>query len=281
MSQAEKDNFINGKDRIKLYYRQYTAENEKARLVIVHGLGEHSGRYRNVVEPLLSEGLSIWVIDHRGHGRSGGPRGHVRHFGDYIEDLKECVLLARRDLPEKRKLFMLGHSMGGLIALHFAIRHPDLIDNLIISSPALGVTAEVPPIKLLLGKIMSVVWPGLKFNNELDATKISHDSGVVEAYQKDPLVHDRVSARWVTEFFNAMDTANRSVKKLNVPILMQVAGDDHLTNAASSKNFFDGLSVDDKTLHVYDGLYHECYNETEGERGTVLNHLVAWVKSRI
>ena len=182
---------FSGSDGIKIFYRQYQAESERARMVIAHGLGEHSGRYGNVVERVLPKGFSVWVPDHRGHGQSGGKRGHILNFVQYLTDLRSMIELAKKDIPGEIPCFLLGHSMGGLIALYFAQRYPELIDGVVASSPCLGMVIEIPPVKKVLGSFMSYLWPGLIMGNELDATKISHDPDVVKAYENDPLVHDR------------------------------------------------------------------------------------------
>jgi alpha-beta hydrolase superfamily lysophospholipase len=268
-------------DGLKIFYRRYQADNERARLVIAHGLGEHSGRYGNVVERLLPKGITIWALDLRGHGHSDGWRGHVSTFDLYLSELRTMVEIAREGRPDAIKIFLLGHSMGGLIALNFALRFPEIIDGVIASSPTLGLAVKLPAIKSALGKIMSSIWPSLSLGNELDASKISHDGEVVRAYEKDPLVHDRVSARWFTEFLSAMETTNQLASKIKVPILMQVAGDDHLVSAQSSKTFFEKLYLEDKTLHFYDDLYHEIYNEGEDRRAKVLTDLETWLEAHI
>ena len=266
---------------LNIFYRQYKADPEKARMVIAHGLGEHSGRYLNVVNRLVPKGITIFAPDFRGHGKSDGKRGHVLSFGDYLEDLDSMFKVAVKEKKPGMKCFLLGHSMGGLIAINYAISRQETIDGLIISSPSLGVAVKVPAVKAVLGKAMSSLWPGLSLNNELDASKISHDEKVVAAYRNDPLVHDRVTARWFTEFLSAMENANNQVSKIKVPFLMQIAGDDHLVNAAASKAFFEKLPSKDKTLHVYDGLYHEIFNEKEEERKLALDDLENWIGSRI
>ena len=278
---SEKTDSFRGHDGVNLFYRRYLSPRERARLVIAHGLGEHSGRYGNVVERLFAKDISIWALDHRGHGKSGGKRGHILNFDEYLSDLRLLIESAREDLPENQKIFLLGHSMGGLIALSFALRQPELIDAVIVSSPALGMVIEVPAAKSILGKVMSFILPGLVLSNELDATKISHDDKVVGAYQNDPLVHDKVSARWFTEFLSTMAAVNQQAQNLRVPILLQVAGDDYLVNARSSQRFFEKLTVGDKTLHVYDGLYHEIYNETEDQRPKVFSDLEYWIENHI
>ena len=268
-------------DGLNIFYRQYKANPEKARMVIAHGLGEHSGRYLNVINRLVPKGISIFAPDFRGHGKSDGKRGHVLSFGDYLEDLYSMFGVAAKEKKPGMKCFLLGHSMGGLIAINYAIRRQETIDGLIISSPSLGVAVKVPAVKAVLGKAMSSIWPGLSLNNELDASKISHDEKVVSAYKNDPLVHDRVTARWFTEFLSAMENANNQVSKIKVPFLMQIAGDDHLVNAAASKSFFEKLSSKDKTLHVYDGLYHEIFNEKEEDRKLAIDDLENWTGSRM
>ena len=134
------------------------------------------------------------------------------------------------------------------------------MDAVIASSPALGMVVEVSPLKRILGSAMSVVWPSLGSGNGLDATKLSHAQDVVRAHQSDPLVHDRVTARWFVEFSSAIERVNQRAGALKVPVLLQVAGDDHLVDAQSSRCFFEALAPGDKTLRVYDGLYHEIYN---------------------
>lgn len=267
-------------DGISIFYRNYPADPERGRLVIAHGLGEHSGRYVNVIERLQPLGFSIWVPDHRGHGKSGGKRGHISNFMQFLLDLHRLVELAGRDLSENQKCFLLGHSMGGLIALRYVQQHPQHVDGLVVSSPALGMIVKIPLIKSLLGSMMSRIWPGLTLGNELDSGKISHDPDAVSAYENDPLVHDRVSARFFTEFLGAMQTVHQQASLLRAPVLMQLAGDDHLVNAASSKQFYRKLETPDKTLHVYEGFYHEIYNETQDRREAALQDLEDWLGER-
>ena len=273
---ADYGNF-SGEDGLTIFYRKYEAEGENARMIIAHGLGEHSGRYDTVVSRLLPRGISVWAADHRGHGQSDGLRGHVSSFYQYVDDLHSLVALSRDTLPSDAKIFLLGHSLGGLIALRFAARFPEVVDGVIISSPSLGLPEKLPAVKACIGRIMSSVWPTLSLANGLDASKLSHDEGVVRAYLDDPLVHNRVTARWFTEFIRAMEAARRSGPMIKDPLLMQLAGDDYLTSAAASERFFEGLPLADKTLYVYKDLYHEIYNETEEERKRVLDDLDAWL----
>jgi len=278
---ADYESFFIGEGGVKIFYRRYQANPEKARMVIAHGLGEHSGRYGNVVERLLPEGISVWAMDHRGHGRSDGIRGHVFSFYQYMVELSKLVGISSDGIAEGVKLFLLGHSLGGLIALRVAANFPERIDGMIVSSPALGITADIPAAKAFAGRIMSAFFPSFGFANDLDVSKISHDEDVVRAYIDDPLVHGRVSARWFTEFLSAMKAAGDSAPEIKIPLLMQLAGDDHLTNADASANFFEALGSDDKTLHIYKDLYHEIYNEEAEQRKQVLDDLNEWIMKRI
>jgi alpha-beta hydrolase superfamily lysophospholipase len=167
------------------------------------------------------------------------------------------------------------------MVLSFALRSPELIHGVIASSPALGITEEVPLIKKIAVKLMTPIWPTLTVGNELDVTRISHDADVVSLYKSDPLVHDRVSFRWFAEFLSAMETTNLIAQKMEVPTLLQVAGDDHLVDAKSSREFFEKLKFQDKTFHRYDGLYHEIYNELPEKRAAVLGDLAEWLEAHI
>jgi acylglycerol lipase len=220
-------------------------------------------------------------MDLRGHGKSEGRRGHILAFDDYVNDVSAIVEVAKREMQEERKYFLLGHSMGGLIALDFALRYPTRINGVILSSPSLGIEVKVPFLKKAMGKFMSSVAPGLTLSNGIDITRLSHDKQVVRAYGDDPLVHDRVSARWFTEFMRVMEKVGNSAPELKVPILMQLAGDDALTDLNASQKFFDGLTVDDKAVYVYERLYHEIYNESEELKSGPLQDLDDWIKTHL
>ena len=168
-----------------------------------------------------------------------------------------------------------------MIALYFAQQFPELTDGVIASSPALGMALEISAAKKILGCFMSYIWPGMTMGNELDVSKVSHDPKVVSAYETDSLVHDRVSARFFTEFLVAMETAQTQASSLKVPTLLKVAGDDHLVNSRSSVKFFEKLDLEDKTLDVYDGGYHEIYNEEDDLRSRVLKDLEDWLEKRL
>jgi alpha-beta hydrolase superfamily lysophospholipase len=281
MNPSETTGNFTANNGISVFYRHRSAETERARLVLAHGLGEHSGRYAHVIDSLAAQGISVWAMDHQGHGQSGGSRGHIDRFDQYLKDLKQMIGLAKNGAPEGMKCFLLGHSMGGLIVLRFTEIFKDAVDGVIASSPGLAPAMKIPVVKGGVAKLISNIWPTLTFDNELDPSHLTHDPAIVQAYINDPLVNRRISARWFTEFLSAMDAANSDVTAIHIPILMQVAGSDRLVDPQRSKNFFESLTTKDKTFFFYDDLYHEIYNELGQNREKVLNDLINWLENQI
>jgi alpha-beta hydrolase superfamily lysophospholipase len=266
-----------GGDGTVLAYRRIDASRERLRVVVSHGLGEHSGRYANLTGALCPMGASLWIPDHRGHGRSQGRRGHVSDFGEYAADLKRLIDRARSDgIP----LLLIGHSMGGLIALSLVRRFPGAVDGLVVSSPLLGLSRPLSPLMNAASRFLAAFFPKLLMPNGLDVGYISHDANTVTAYKTDPLVHDRISARWVASCMDEIAALDAAPDAFDLPLLMQIAGDDHLVSPAASLAFFERLGTRDKTLHHYENLYHEIYNEPTHDRQPVLDDLKTWVARR-
>jgi len=261
----------------EIFYRRWGPSPPRAAVIVVHGLGEHCGRYGNVVEALCPKGFAVYGLDLRGHGRSGGRRGHVRAFSDYLEDTGRLIDLVGDREPDSR-CFLLGHSMGGLIALRYAIDHPKGLSGLVLSSASLKIKGEVPPIKAAMGRLFSRLLPALTMSNELDPRDVSRDPAVVKAYEDDPLVHDRVSARWFTEFVDAIAASHRDAALLEIPIMILQAGDDSMVDADGSRALFEEVTVEDKEIRIFDGYYHEIFNDVGKEH--VLDALAVWIEDR-
>ncbi len=276
----EKTATFKGSDGTTIHYRNYIPEEKRFQVVVSHGLGEHSGRYENVVRTLCPMGASLWIHDHRGHGRSQGKRGHVDDFNDYVQDLKTLIEIARIDQTDALPFLLLGHSMGGLIALSFVCQYPRNIDGLIVSSPLLGVNKPLPPVLSATARIISMIWPTLSFNNKLDPNFISHDAAEVRAYTHSKRVHNRISARWIVRCMLEIERIGSSPDAIKIPLLMQIAGDDRLVSSSAALAYFDGLTGTDKTLFHYKNLYHEIYNERLPDREKVLDDLRQWVADR-
>lgn len=263
-------------DGTSLYVSDLLAPLAQSRggIVIMHGLGEHSGRYRQLAQRLNEAGWSVRCYDHRGHGRSEGPRGDVPNGMPMLQDA-QIVIDDFKDRTGYRP-FLLGHSMGGLFAAHFALAACSPLRGLILSSPALAV--PMSRVQQIFLRLMRSLAPGLGLPNGLQAQLISHDPRVVAAYQADPLVHNKISARLLGSMLAAIAFCDEHAAELDVPALLLVAGDDRLVDAVGSKRFFARLRPALGTMTVYDGLYHEVFNETSSERP--LNDLVAWLESQ-
>ena len=264
-----------------LFFRHYRADDEKARMVIVHGLGEHSGRYLELADHLAELGISLWLLDFRGHGRSGGKRGHTDSFDDYARDVGDVLDQARRKHAPKVPMFLLGHSMGGLVSILAALKYQDVLDGLVLSSPAVGVAAHLPIYKKVALHCLARLAPRLGIHNELDPHHVSRDPETVKRYMADPLVHDRVSVTWYVQFMAAIEQAFNRAAELQLPTLIQAAGDDRLVSTKAVELFFEKLVMPDRQLTVFKDLFQEIYNETAAERQTVISALTAWLQDRI
>jgi len=268
-------------DMVRIFYQSWQAQKPKGVVVISHGLGEHSDRYSNIMNALAGAGISFYALDHRGHGKSGGKRGHVDRYMKYVDDLKKLVdTLVKTENPGL-PVILLGHSMGGLIAMRYALEYPEDLKGLILSAPALVPAVAVPGWKKSLGRIFSVIAPGLAMNNELDPADISSDPDVVQAYRDDPLVHDMVSARWYTEYLKSAAECLDRAGELTVPLLVFHGTDDRIVDFAGTVQVHESATSRDKKKQLFEGLYHETMNEVEHERVKVLDAAAKWILSHL
>lgn len=274
----EEEGKFSGVGGVEIFWRAWLPDRVRAVCVICHGLGEHSGRYAELAGDLAKKELASFALDHRGHGRSGGKRGHVMKFSEFLDDLAAFRRMVQ-GRAEGKKVFLIGHSMGGLIAARFAEERGEGLAGLILSSAALRVDVDAPAIKLAAGRFFSKYLPGLTMGNGLDPQMISHDKKVVAAYIADPLVHDRVSARWFTEFTAAIEAVQEQAGKIKVPTLVMQSGDDKLVAPRGAPEFFERLTVTDKKLKMWDGFYHEMFNELERDKPVSL--MTKWIEERL
>ena len=265
---------LSAEDGTPLHVADWSAaETRGARrgVLILHGLGEHGGRYAHVAGFFLERGFDVRIHDHRGHGRSSGRRGDVP---DETALLRDAALVLRDfarhfDAPP----LLLGHSMGGLLAAHLACARLKPISGLILSSPALAITLSRTQSLLLAA--MSALAPGVAVPNGVPAARLSHDATVVDAYRNDPLVHARITARLLRSMLAAIDCVQQNATAINVPVLLLVAGSDHIVDARGSDAFFARLPADAGTLRHYPDLYHEIFNEPDAP--AVFADLQSWL----
>ena len=247
----------------------------RAVVLIVHGLGEHAWRYDPVAHRLNEWGFCVRAYDQRGHGESGGARGVLPDDDSLLDDLAEVLEDTRKHIAEPWAcpLILLGHSMGGLVASTFVQRGIAPVDALVLSSPALD--AGIGKVKKKLIDLLYRFAPNHAMSNGLDASKISHSAAVVEAYQKDPLVHDRISARLARFIDQNGPRVVAAAPRWRVPTLLMSAGDDRLVNPAGSRAFAAAAPRTMVHSQVFEGLYHEIFNEADPSR--VFGTLKAWL----
>jgi len=272
--QHQEGNFT-GLENLELYYQAWLPEGGPvAVLLVVHGLAEHSSRYGNVVDYFVPRGYAVYALDHRGHGRSGGQRAYVERFSDYLADLKTFFDMVRSWHPGA-KIFMVGHSMGGTISLTYSLRHQDELDGLLLSGASVKVGESISPLVIAVGKLIAKLLPKMGMV-VLDASTISRDPAVVAAYDNDPLVYrGKVPARTGAELIGTMQALPDQVSQLRLPVLIMHGTADRLGDPQGSQWLFQSVGSSDKTLKLYEGYYHEIFNEPEHER--VLADVETWL----
>lgn len=243
-------------------------------VVIAHGYGEHGGRYDHVARHLAGEGYAVYAPDHHGHGRSEGARGRIS-FADAVSDLDQLISLAAERHPGQ-PIFLLGHSMGGALALRYALAHGERLTGLILSGPLVQV--EGRPAAKALGRLLGAVAPSLPLA-KLDPKLVSRDPEVVRAYVEDPLVYHRaLPAGTVAEFLAHAATLPGEVAQITLPTLLMYGTADGLCDPAGAVLVSERIGASDLTTIPYRGLYHEILNEPERER--VLDDLSGWLAAR-
>lgn len=269
---------LEGVGSLRLYRQAWVPDGEaRAVVVIVHGVSEHSSRYHHVAARLVAEGYAVHAHDQRGHGRSEGPRAVIDRMDNAVEDLDRLVAAAG-SAHDGAPVIMLGHSMGGLLAVCFALAHQERLSGLILSAPLAALEAASPATRLA-ARVLSALTPRLGVIR-VDSALISRDPEVVRAYDSDPLVfHGKLPARTVFELERAVRSLPASVHAITVPTLIMYGTADRLCPPAGSLGLRDCIGAQDKTLNVYDGLYHEIFNEPEQER--VLEDVCAWLRERV
>lgn len=266
-----------GRKNLKLYYQCWLpAEEPGVILLIVHGLAEHSGRYQNLVNYFVAKGFAIYGLDHQGHGRSDGLRGYVERFSDYLDDLETFFNLVCAKHGSAR-IFLIGHSMGGTIAIAYAVHHQDKLGGLIVSGASLKIGASLQLI--IAARILSRLLPKMGISI-LDASAISRDKAVVAAYVNDPLVYrGKIRARLAVELIKTIQKLWSQVPKINLPILIMHGAADRLADPEGSRMLYARVSSKDKTLKLYHDLYHEIFNEPEHKQ--VLADMESWLSTRL
>ena len=265
-------------DGLELSLRRWETEgvSHQWTFVLVHGLGEHSGRYQHLAEWFSARGAIVYAMDHRGHGRSGGPRGHAPSLKVLLDDLDSVVLRARAE--SGGPLVLIGHSFGGLLAIAYALERPERIDKAVFSAPALISKVKVPAWKRALARVLPTVAPRASFANEIDANVLSHDPAIAPAYRGDPLVHNQITAGLYANTIARGEEFIARAPELRVPFLLLHGRDDQVVDPVGSQRFFARATAPDRAFCLYPGFYHEIFNEVEQER--VFQDIESWLTQR-
>lgn len=262
-------------DGLSIYRQAWLPDGApRAVVLLFHGLGEHSGRYAHVATALADAGYAVHALDHRGHGKSEGKRVFVRTYDEFQHDLLQFRDLVQGEHPSV-PLVVLGHSMGGNLAMGHVLAHQDGVKALVLSGPALKLGDSLPKWQVKLLLLIAKLAPGLR-PQALDASAISRDPKVVAAYRADPLVYSgKVTAGLGAALIRAMQSFPARYPSLRLPILLLHGTDDQLADVGGSKEL-ERLAVNAQvTAHYYDGLYHEVFNEPE--QAQVIGDVLGWL----
>jgi lysophospholipase len=278
--QREDGTFM-GAGGLRIHWRAWLPSQSvlRGQMVVAHGVGEHGDRYERLAEALAPIGVATWVPDHRGHGDSEGPRGLVDRLANVVADMDTVVEVARRDSPEV-PVFMFGHSMGGAVALSYALEHQDKLAGIVLSAPAAALEDD-SAVQRLGARVASEVIPRVRVH-KLDLSGISRDPEEVRMYNADERIdHEPMRARTVGELVRAFGRFRNELPRLRLPLLILHGTADRLTTPAGSKLVAERAGSADKELKLYDGFYHELINEPEPDRERVLAEIRGWVEARL
>lgn len=264
-------------DKLNLYYQSWYPDKEiQAIVAMVHGLGGHSSLFHPAVQYLVPQGYMVYAFDLRGHGHSPGQRGHVDTWAEFRQDL-HLFLQQIHQQHSSYPCFLWGHSLGGTIALDYALRFPDALKGLIVTAPALG-KVQISPFKLALGYMLSQIVPRFSLRLGFRNDVCLKNPDICVAYLQDPLRHDYGSARLATEFFAAVGWIYQHISDLKIPLLLLHCQEDEVILAEASRDFFQQVMFSDKEHREYSGCYHDLYLDANYQILADLNH---WLERHI
>ena len=267
---------LEAKDGQKLYVQGWEPDGApKGVVALVHGLGEHTGRYPHVGKALTDAGYVLAGFDLRGHGRTEGPRGYAPSFQAIMEDIDALLAFLKQRYSDRLPLFQYGHSLGGLLTVaHHLYAHPD-VAGVLVSAPGFASPLLEQRAKILLIRVLGSLLPRMVLDTGLDVKTLSHDQKVVDAYVADPLAHEKTSLSFGRAGLDALDFAFRHAAEFKAPLLIMHGTEDRLTYPRGSQEFIGMVSSKDAQFRPWEGLYHEIHNEPE--QGQVLAAMIAWL----
>lgn len=264
MTERPEDFFVT-QDGLKIFYTHRECASSQSVLIFVHGLNEYVGRYGHVLD-FFSKTHTVYFYDQRGHGFSEGSKAYVKKFSDYAEDLKIFINLVHQKEP-KQKIFVIGHSMGGQVLLNYLGQEPKTpLAGAVFSSPNIKIHMKVSAVKKFIGTQLAEHTPKFRLPSEVSPQWLTHDEASVRAYKKDPMIPKYITAGLALELLHNQEHLMEVAGKISLPILMMHAGDDQISSKEATEEFFGKLASQDKQLKIYDGFYHELFNEIGKEK---------------
>jgi len=262
--------------KIEFYGQYWQANNTKAVVVLVHGMGEHSGRYKHVAKKMTENDFSVVAFDHFGHGKTAGKRGHNPSFEAVLESISKTVEIAKQLFPNV-PIFLYGHSMGGNAVINYSLKKANDLKGIIATSPFLKLAFEPPKIKLVVGKLLQKIAPSITMGNELNVNDISREKIEVDQYVNDPLVHDKISPNFSLTFIETGKWAIENADKLETQMLLLHGTSDKIIDYKGTQEFAN--NSDKALLKLYEGGYHELQNDLCKEE--MLQDVVNWLSSQL
>ena len=273
---------LDGRDGTSFYVQGWEPDEQKpkALIVLVHGLGEHTSRYVHVGKVMTEAGYVLAGFDLRGHGQSGGERGHTPSLDAYMQDIRQFFERMGQRYPGLPQ-FLYGHSLGGLLSLAYVIQYGAGLKGVIVTGAALRTSLQEQKGKMVMVRLLGSVLPGITAPSGLDPVTISHDPAVVQAYMNDPLVHYKTSLGFGKAALNAIDLCFSHAQDFPAPLLIMHGAKDRLTYPSGSADFAKLVSAAgcDVTLKLWDGMYHEVHNEPEKEE--VFKFMIQWLNKHL
>ncbi|MDF1565397.1 MAG: lysophospholipase [Deltaproteobacteria bacterium] len=273
------DGFFEAPDGTRLFWRSVVPAEVKARIVLVHGYSDHSGRYPHVIEAFADRGFAVHAFDYRGHGKSEGRRGHVGRFGEFVSDLSTFVARVRAEITDSAPLFVVAHSHGGLITLRWLLDRPSGLTGAVLTCPFLALGFEPPALKVLAARVIGKIIPHLPLGNELEAENLTRDEAFQEETRNDPLYGHTTTPSWFTQMQQVQEEVKRRASEIVTPLLILQAEADTIVSPEASRKLFDALSVRDKEWESYEGMRHEIYREIGRE--APIERTLAWLEKRL
>ena len=266
-------------DHLSLFGRIWRSpsKNIKGVVILVHGIGEHSGRYAHIGKALNESGYHLAAFDLRGHGLSDGKRGFSPSLNHLMDDIDLFLHESQDKLGQDLPVFLYGHSLGANLVLNFALRRKPKVSGVIATGTSFALAFQPPKFKLLLGKFLANVWPSFTLSNELEQKALSRDQAIVKAYQDDVFVHDRISARLVMDIFESGQFALNHAEDWTLPLLLMHGAADRITLSKASEEFAKRSSPYTE-LVLYDDCYHEIHNDLNKEE--VIKKMITWLDER-